>query len=207
MRNKYRGQDIRSRLENTIIRYNGKPFLCGVDGETIILYDLISRAVMHRKNPDDPGLDVSSIDLGYMNLEIPRKCAVYLRRNPVRQYRQGVDLRALDYEALTLPKHGFGVSYEYMNCQGFIDSYNGKFPTFKKAIAMITVEGWYSVALSKDIAILRDNDVFKVNFKGNEVGWGRIGTNKVLVPKTEVSWVTVFNLNLVEGWEVVEGVK
>lgn len=207
MRNKYTGQDIRARLENTIIRYNGKPYICGCEGEIIVLYDVISKAIMHRKEPDDPGLDVSSIDLGYMNLEIPRKCAVYLRRNPLRQYRQGVDLRNLEYEVLTLPKHRFGISYEYMNCQGFLDSYEGKFPSFKKATAMLLVEGWFSAALSKDVAILRDGDVFKVSFKGGEVGWGKLGSNHVLVPKTEVSWVTVFNLNLIDGWEITEGVK
>lgn len=207
MRNKYRGQDIRARLENTIIRYNGKPYLCGCEGETIVLYDIISKAVMHKKNPDDPGLDVSSIDLGYVNILVPRECAVYLIRNPVRQYRQGVDLRALEYDALTPPKYRFGVDHGYMNCQGFLDSYEGKFPSFKKAIKNLE-EGALSVALSKDVAILKDADgVLKVYFKQQEVGWIRPGTNKVLLPKTETSWITLFNLNMIEGWEVIEGVK
>lgn len=206
MRNKYRGQDIRARLENTIIRYNGKPYLVGVDGEIIILYDIITKAIIHRKNPDDPGLDVSSIDLGYVNINEPRVCAVYLKRNPIREYKQGINLRSLEYDALTLPKHRFGVGSDMMQCQGFLDSYNGNFPTLKEGIKRITIDGGHSVALNKDVALLRDVDILKVYFKQDEVGWIRVGTNKVTLPKTETSWVTLFNLNLIDGWEVVEGV-
>lgn len=207
MRNKWRGADINARLGGTVIRYDGRPYHCTVEGEQIVLTDLISRQVIHRKNPDDPAIDVSSLDLGYVNIETPARAAVYLERNPARRYRQGVDFNNLRYTPLTRPSSRFGVEPNSMWCKGFVDSHMGNFPTFKKAMSDLLASKAHSVALSKQVALLKDKDDIKVYYQTEEVGWVR-DMNRVIVPKTEVSWITVQTLELVsKEWVIQEGVK
>lgn len=207
MRNKWRGGDINARLGGTVIRYDGRPYHCTVEGEQIVLHDLISRQVIHRKNPDDPGIDVSSLDLGYVNIENPGRAAVYLERNPARRYRQGVDFSYLRYTPLTRPGSRFGVGGEHMWCKGFVDSHMGNFPSFKQAMISLINGIAMSVALSKQVALLKDKDSVKVYIQSEEVGWIKDG-NRVIIPKTEVSWVTVQTLELVSReWIIQEGVK
>lgn len=206
MRNKYRGADIRARLGSTVIRYKNKPYYCEVDGEQVVLMDLITRNTVHRKTADDPDLDVSSMDLGYVNIENPRNVAVYVKRLPRRMYKQGIDLSALSYHALTLPANRFSVGQDNMWCKGFVDSYEGNFPTFSQAIKFLTDGKRYSVAITRDVALLRDKDTVKVYVKDDEVAWLRLGTKQVIVPKGDCSWVTVLQLEIASSeWQVQEG--
>jgi hypothetical protein len=208
MRNKWRGQDIRARLGDTVIRYDGRPYYCTVDGEQIVLHDLISRQIIHRKTPDDPGLDVSSLDLGYVNLEVPHRAAVYLERLPSRRYRQGVDFNNLRYTPLVNAGRRFGVESSHMWCQGFVDSHMGVFPSFKKSVSLLTDGKAHSVAMSKQVALKREDGSFKVYIQTEEVGWIKAGTSTVIIPKTEISWVSVQTLELVSReWKVQEGIK
>lgn len=208
MRNKWRGADIRARLGSSVIRYQGHPYFCEVEGEQIVLMDMVTRQTVHRKLPDDPGLDVSSLDLGYVNLEVPGRMAVYLERTPARRYRQGVDLNALRYTPLTTSGRRMGVEGSHMWCKGFIDSHQGIFPRFNQAIDLLSSGKAASVALSKQVAILRDGDIYKVFLQHEEAGWIRSGEKIVRVPKGDLSWVTIQALESVsKEWIIQEGVK
>ena len=167
---------------------------------------MVGRRTEHRVVHDDPELDISSLDLGYVNIQNPVACAVYLARTGARRYKQGIDLNALSYAVLVPPGLSFGVSGEMMFCQGFLDAYEGKYPSLKEAIKLIGA-GARSVALSTDVAVMRDKDLFKVFIKGDEVGWMKAGTTIVNVPKTDTSWLSTYFLERIEGWKIVEGVK
>lgn len=206
MRNKYVGEDIRQRLGGTVIRYNNRPYYCAVDGGLIILQDLVTGRIEHKVTADDPLIDISSLDLGYVNISHPLSCAVHCARAGQRRYKQGVDFHHLVYNVLTIPSEKFSMNGDWMKCQGFLDAYEGKYPSFKDATKMIS-SGSKSVALSREVAILRDKDIMKVFVKNDEVGWYKAGTNSVYVPTTETSWITGYYLETIEGWKIVEGVK
>lgn len=202
MRNKYKGDDIRSRLGSTVIRYKNHPYFCEANGENLDLLDLVTKRVTHRVAADDPYIDISSLTLGYFNIGM---AAVYIQRHPYRRYKQGVDLNALEYRTLS---KDFVYGAHDMFCQGFVEGLLDRYPSFAKAVSNMLTDKAQSVALSRDVALKREKDLFKVHVKGDEVGWIKSGTNRVLIPPTESSWATVWILKDTSGaWEVVEGVK
>lgn len=203
MRNKYKGDDLRSRLGGTVIRYKGTPYLCDVQGEDLVLSDLVSGALVARVSPDDPMIDISSLTLGYFNIG---KSAVYVTRHPYRRYKQGVDLGALQYQTLS-QRNAYGAA-DMLRNQGFLDGLNDKFPPLAKALNDIMTNSKDSVAISRDVAITKDKDVFKIHVKGSEEAWMKVGTTRVLVPPNDSAWATVWILkDACSAWEVVEGLK
>lgn len=203
MRNKYKGDDIRSRLHGTIIRYKEVPYLADVDSTgTIGLLDLVKGDLILRVEPDDPFIDISSIPLGYLNFTNSKhKTAVYLKREPLRRYKQGVEVGYLTQKALN--EEG-AVSIKSLSCQGLIDCVLNKYPKLDEALSMITKDSWSSVALSRDIAIYRKGPDIMVFIKDEEVGSFRLGTNKVRIQKSTLSFVNKQILEKINGWEVIE---
>lgn len=203
MRNKYKGADIRARLGSTIIRWKGRPFWCEVEGETINLMDIVTKQSIARVDPDDTDLDISSLTLGYFNIG---DCAVFLARQPLRRYKQGVDPNLLTIATLS---NSHRVDANGILCQGLVDGLMDRYPMFKEAIKKVSKV--QSVALSRDVALLRDKDLVKVHVKGSEVGWIKLGAttmDKVYVPPSDTSWITVYILQQTsDQWEVIEGVK
>lgn len=205
MRNKYVGEDIRQRLHQTIIRYRQQPFFCSVDGTIINLLDLVTMKVMHRVLHDDPEIDISSLDLGYMNVTNPAPVAIHMARVGGRRYRQGVDPKSLSYDVLLPSSEKFHFNPDLIFCQGFVDAYNGKFPSVKEAIGMVA-KTHRSVAISNDVAILREKDIIKVFVKNEEVGWMKAGGSIVNLPPSETSWINRYFLERFDGWKIEEGV-
>lgn len=208
MRNKFRDADLAARLGSSILRWKGHPYHCEIVRSDIYLYDIPSFNTPNRKEPiiikgNDPYLDISSITLGYFNIE---KSVVYLARNPLRRYKQGVDFSHLEYRTLD---RNYRYAAADMYCQGFVDGCLNKYPSVNHAMQIITGTGKInSRALSNDVALLRDKDLIKIHVKGEEVAWMRAGTNRVIVPPTETSWITVWILkDVCRDWDVVEGLK
>lgn len=152
-----------SRLNGTILRYNGEPVYCRSEGETLELTDIVTGNHRFSIEPDDFLLDISSVPLGYMNSEHYRS-AVYLKRQPFRRYKQGVVLDLLQATSLN---HG-GVSTSNLRCRGFVNSIKGIFPTVKEAILNTDAR---SMALSRDVAITQAGaNCFEVYIKEVLVG-------------------------------------
>lgn len=207
MRNKYNGDDLKARLGGTVLRYKNVPYMCEVEGQNLSLYNLENGTLQARIEPDDPFLDISSLTLGFMNLEHPDyKMAVYLKREPFRQYRQGVDLSRLTQ---TILRNGLSgpIHWKYLQCKGLLDCVLERYPSFSEAVEKITKKGFYSVALSKNVAVKREGELLKVFVKTDEVGYIRMGDKKVILPKTDQSGIHAFFLSQVYGWIVTEGNK
>jgi len=208
MRQKYKGDDVRARLHGTIIRWKGLPYCCDVaSGDaTIGLQDIANGNLIGRVESDDIDLDISSINIGYVNIIDPDyKMAVYLKREPLRQFKQGLSIDHLTQK--TLRNSVSSVPKQKIMSRGFVDAVIGKFPSVKEAIDLISKKGWYSVAVSRDVALKRENDLLKVYIKDTEVGYMKLGTDRLIVPKTEQSYYHIIWLNDISGWEVSEGSK
>ncbi|QIG73028.1 hypothetical protein EVB99_037 [Rhizobium phage RHph_N3_19] len=207
MRQKYKGDDIKGRLHNTIIRYKEHPYMCNTEGTVIGLHDISSGNLVLQVDSDDENLDISSINIGFVNIYSPDlKLCVYLKREPLRQFKQGIVLELLTQKVLRAGSGG--LSKSALMCRGFVDAVLGRFPTYNEALKMITKDSWHSVALSRDIAIKRENELLKVYIKDTEVGYIRLSeTNKLIVPKNAQSYYHVLLLEDIRGWSVVEGNK
>jgi len=209
MRQKYKGEDIKARLHNTIIRYKDEPYLADVDSAgTIGLNDLASGTCIGRVSADDELLDISSISIGYVNIIHPDyKLAVYLKREPYRKFKQGIEFPSLTQKALR--DNISGVSHHILHSKQFVDAVHGKFPSYKDAFDLLTKKSFHSVAVSRDIALKKERDVLKVYLKDTEVGFIRLtgDHNKVYVPKSEQSYYYILLLDGIKDWTIIEGVK
>lgn len=207
MRQKYKGEDIRSRLHGTIIRHNSLPFLCDVDSSGLIgLIDIPTGNLISRVHADDENLDISSINIGYVNIIDPDyKTAVYLKREPLRRFKQGLEIDFLTQKVL---RQGMSTIHRTkIMSTGFVDAVMGRFPNLTQALDFITKKGWHSVAVSRDIALKREADILKVYIQDTEVGYMKLGTLRLIVPKTDQSYYHIVYLNEIKGWDIVEGHK
>lgn len=169
------------------------------------MYTLDNNQLAARIDPDDPDLDISSLTLGYVNIsQTDYLTAVYLRREARRQYKQGVDLNHLTQFVLRDKVNN--IHPQFLKSKALLDSLEGNFPTFERAKQLIG-KGWYSVALSRDVAIKREVDMIKVYVKTDEVGYMKAGSSKVNVPTTATSFIDMYFLREINGWDVVEGTK
>jgi hypothetical protein len=202
MRNKYKGDDVRSRLHGTIIRFKNHPYLVDVEPGTssLGLHDLESGDLVVRVEPDDPNIDISSLPLGYVNLE-KLKIAVYIKREPLRRFKQGVVIQDLTQRSLS--DEG-SIGLRHVHGKGLVDCVINRYPTMDKALLNITRDGWKSVAIDRDIAFKRTGSTLSVFLKDEEVGIMKLGSNRVTIKKTDVSWVHKELLEKVKTWEVVE---
>lgn len=193
MRNKYKGQDVKNRLTNTIIRWKNSPVICKTtdDGTVLNLYSLKNRsALLASVDPDDPDIDISSITLGYVQFGGEYNCAVYIRRLPRRIYKQGIDVNYLEYIPLSQRFTKNNVDVGQMFTNSVYDSLCDVFPSFNRALLSITKSGFESVALSKDVAIIRDKGTLKFHLKGSEIGFSNMSEPKdIVIAKNEASWV------------------
>lgn len=200
MRNKYKGEDIRSRLHGTVIRHKGIPYIADVESNTIGLIDLVKGDLVSRVEPDDDNLDISSIPLGYVNLN-QFKITTYVRREPLRRYKQGVEISYVTQKPLN--SEG-SLSNKYLKGQEIFDCVTGNYPNLSVAIRKLTTDGWSSIAISRNIALRRLDSSLKVYFKDSDVGVMRLGSKKVVIKRDDLSFVIKNALEKIKDWIVVE---
>lgn len=211
MFNKYRASDHAQRLEGSIVRYKGWPCILHInvprvppngeaggnpgDFRLVPLYkgSPFAEVVI---NPHDPGLDISTVPLGYFQAG---QSALWIQRNPVRRYRQGVCYT--NSYVYPIGKNRDNTDFEYVFCSGFEDMVLGKKKTLEEAISLLTNEKYHSVAISKDLAIYRKDNIFSLLFKKEDVGWIVPGTKVIKVPSESTAWVISRYLEPY-GWEV-----
>lgn len=206
MRQKYVGDDVRARLHQTIIRYNGHPYLAEVSTDGLIhLRNVANGNLEASVDSDDEKLDISSISIGYVNVSSPDcLCAVYLKRQPLRRFKQGIEMGTLSQTPLW---KNHEISTQTILSYGFVDAVLGRFPSVDEALTRITKNGWISVAISRDVALRRESSYIKVYIKDKEVGYMEaVGRDRVvIVPMDEVSYCYTHTLGEFKGWEIKEG--
>lgn len=188
-------EEIRFRLEGTIVLYNEKPVwisrVQAPDGEDrkeiarVFFYDLPWAgkvgAKETRKYLSSRNFDLTPFKMGYMN---HGGQATFVARTPVRQNKQGLS------QATALFTNVKGVKSEIMNfttmiqSQGFVDMVDGKFPDFKAAGELLDNKGVTSVAISRSFAFVIDHDfqMLLMLHKGVKCGIAMKGARALQVP-------------------------
>ena len=198
MRCKYLPQDLTARLDDSVCRYRGEPVYVRVNGDRLRLFDLTN---MQKWKWEiiytDPEFDISSPLLGYMNTDVinlsNNKC-YYVRRKPVRRYKQGFNLVASTFSMLdgTLERKRDISSLMYS--KGMKECITGVYPTLDQVLDFFkknfkpgeTLEA----AVTREIALqVGKNGVVNVFYKEFEVGWMTLKENVVHIPSGDWAWV------------------
>jgi len=189
-------KDLQDRLHGTYCRYDGKLYYVTVESkDVIVLYDSVSQRPKLNINPSDPNFDISSLEVGYMNLDQKEMAqlgvesnggVLYLMRYPQRRYRQGVTpecLSAYRIENMDISPFRTG---SLLRTAGFRKSIEGDFPSFNEALDDKSAE----VALSRDLAIKKtDSGLVLVYYKMVNIGWTLPGDNIVMFRGTPHDWL------------------
>lgn len=208
--------DLEQKLHDTIIRYKGIPYYTLVDGTNLCLRSLdnANGKIVHSVNYRDPDIDISTVPLGYVNLD-PYKAAIYIKRLPVRRVKQGINAHnthvefALGTTRQILDHYGRnGLLYN----KEFENSILGKFPPLPEALNRLRelyqeseIETNTPIAISRDVGLSMDEQgIIKVFYQEGYVGWMPPNENTVMVgSKNNLGWVVSKYLNPYIGWNVL----
>lgn len=215
-------QDQNARLHGTIIRYDGKPYYVVVSGPVLHLYrpsKVLNTAFHHNgadadhKNVDpyDNKVDVSSIELGYVNKGSIRS-VMYMIRRPLRRFQQGLSEQTTFQQFL--PEHiKHPEEANFMNrtrdtlySQDFEDMVSGKYPSLDLALTALrewqVKDGRGEVAVTQDIALSIDGmGIIRVYYKNSYVGWIAPNKKTVNVPSNDMGWIVSQYLSGL-NWEI-----
>ncbi len=144
-------KDLYDRLNGTLCRYKGKIVVVLVEGLQVSIRDPLNNKFLKYILPNDPDFDLSSPEMGYMNLILPEgknpKLRVfYAERTPRRQYRQGlcannIGFGTLDGSAIRevmAQVPGFPES-SWIGYPGFIQMLEDDYPTLDEAFYILDV--------------------------------------------------------------------
>ncbi len=181
--------DLSQRLNKSICRYDGKPVWVLYDGaQQLMLYDIATKMKITAISYDDPKLDISIMETGYMNYEgkggYPPGVR-YIAKHPLKQWKAGLSghtTQGIDGEKAHM--------YEGWHCQVFVDMLNGVYPSVDGALEDIASGAMKEVATSQEVAFGRtDVGVVFVYYRTKSVGWIAPGTKKVNIVDHAYTWV------------------
>lgn len=172
--------------------YRGRPWRMSYDGGRIYTSDLVDGHSGPILSLDDPDIDISSIELGYVNTygagnrgDQPNRTAVYISRSPSKQWRQGIHSSNITIFSV----NGTGMDWSresLLFSKGFEEMCMDKFPALSAALNIRPSE---SVALSKDIALTRtDFEAIGVYYKCKPVGYFDKKGSKFTPSETLPAW-------------------
>ena len=195
------GRDLADRLDGTICMYKDEPVLVGFHSEdSLILYHPVTNIKLTTIHPADEHFDISSQELGYINLKDgDTNLVMYITRPPHKRWRQGLTYGSLTYQDIKgkniYPHH---VPMEHViRSQGFYDMLVDNYPSIKEAL-----ENYEVCAISKSVALEKTpSGVVQVYFKNQNVGYLLPGTNRVCVPSSDMGWIVSKFLQQF-SWEV-----
>lgn len=208
-------KDLHDRLHNTIVRYRGIPVMVQVESaKSLLLKDTVSGAQLFDVKPDDPDLDISSAEVGYLNWQPTMKIVRYynaalagtpnvvnyLERCPNRMYRQGLVSDSLKSYKIDGTE---GINpMNLLNLEGFRASLTGLFPSLELGLELIANEKWPEVAISQSVAIKKtDSGMCLVYYRRVNVGWIIPRSRHIEMMDSELKWV-VSRLMEKEGFDI-----
>jgi hypothetical protein len=161
-------EEISARLLNTVVVYDGKPVYITRIGPAdvgekkeiarVFFYELplVGKAEEVRKYLSSRNFDLTPFKMGYINHQGQ---AIFLSRNPTRQYKQGLSNNTLVCTDIR-GKRSEVMGFDHMiRSPGFMPMFEGKYPTFKEAGALLGDKENSSVAISRSFAFLIDHDL------------------------------------------------
>lgn len=197
MRNTYKSlHDISARLDRTVALYKGEPVLIAVQSHNLILYPL-------EKYPnskgfeipfEDPDLDISSLELGYVNINpnchingCSKGMASWVARTSSRQYRQGVDPQRLLSQHPVEGRSGHGLGTLGYPLYNLIKE---NYPSVLEAVWMLTAKTHISVAISREVCfVMEESGIITVAVNRENIGSLIPSENRVYIKDHEFLWV------------------
>lgn len=199
--------DISQKMAESIFKYQGRPYYVRHSGgNKIDLYELQNATghIVYTIKYDDDGLDFSSIPLGYVNLK-PYVAVVYLTRVPVRKVKQGINTSNTKMNSLPGSlKKGYNMTSTLFS-EGFVNMAIEKYPSLEESLEKLRKKDSKSgeVAISRSIALMIDEqDIIKVFYKNEYVGWIQPGKFLVHVKSDGLGWVVSKYLSHILGWQI-----
>lgn len=184
-------KDLIDRLHGTYVRYKGEikhaQYHISDEGkEGLYLNDIHSRGKGFHVEVSDSDLDVSSFEVGYVNIDQtfmktsnPIHHTLYMGRYPAKRYRQGFSLPSYCIRDISGTKTAFGIS----DIRAIEKSLYGEFPSVKDFMSSEKIVSAVSsnVALKKEpsgiilVYVNQRNVAFIVNkklhFKEDKIRW------------------------------------
>lgn len=163
-------EETKFRLESTVVLYDKRPVYIsqvgapGIGEEKEIarvhFYNLplLARGEnkVTRKYLSSRHFDLAPFSMGYMN---HGGQAIFVGRAPVRQQRQGLSAGTATFTGVD-GQHVMAFNFDQMiKAQGFIDMFDGKYPSFAEAGEKLGDAKMASVAISRMFAFVIDNDL------------------------------------------------
>jgi len=183
--------DIEARLNRTVCLYDGEPYRIETDGGMIYLCDLLDRNPPKKIDAHDPLLDISAIELGYVNIEplspsYKQGFCQYLMRGPGKQWKQGTSLNHIEIQNHTENKSTPLASTSW---KSFYDMVKGNYPSVVEAVWNISSGLWESVAISRDVCLTSEpSGSMTVVHMRDPIGTLIPGQQKVYVKDHEYLW-------------------
>ena len=182
-------KDLQDRLTGTICRFNDQLVYVNVKNEKRLqLWDVPTRGIIIKEiAPDDPRFDISMLELGYFNYEIgtkqePKNHVLFVLRHPSKKFKQGTCHSYLMSQNIDGSKdQNFGSSS--ILSQGFVDSFEGKFPTIDQ------IPDGGQAAISQSIAVQKDElGLLNIYYRTHKIAC-KTPDGTVHRLKGEFSWV------------------
>jgi hypothetical protein len=194
MHNHINPNDYQTRLDNSIVVYDGWPVSLSVGGrDSFHLRGIWQGSNFREKDikPADPLLDVSTPNrFGYFNYS--EKSAYFIERHPVRRWRQGVcssNCTVYLVSGETHSRRNRDDASVYMFSQGFEKMVRGTYPTVDECLAALETKEMNSIAPSPNICLSKGKDIFNVWYKKDKVGYITPGQKIVRVPSEPMSHI------------------
>lgn len=164
-------RDAMSRLEGTIVFYKNRAmYVTGIDDRIRLHGHMILTREDAVVDQDDEELSMSCPPLGYINVEGD---AYYFMRQPMRRWKQGVDVRALVCPTMGIRARGA------VNDRLIAQCLENDYPSFEGALAGFSTrnpfkaaqgEGRRGIAFSKHFAVRKKDEGIVLAYKGKNVG-------------------------------------
>lgn len=170
--------DLNARLSGCHFIFDGRYVqIQAVSSSCLNIHDGLTQEIIEKISPDDPRLDVSSIELGYAN--IPTSAGlrvVYTYRATSKRWKQGIDTSNVCIVS-TSGEHlnpvfstPDGRSAYYIMSAGFRDSVLGRFPTIGVALSSLS-KGMPEIAVSQSYVLkFVSNEISLILCRNEAVG-------------------------------------
>lgn len=189
-------EEVKFRLEQTVVLYDKEPvYITRVNlpemedkGEIARVYfiplpiNLVAgNGKEVRKYLSSKNFDLAPFKMGYFN---HKGEATFVSRNPIRQNRQGLCQNITSFtDCRGKPSQTMNF-VTMVGSPGFIDMFNGKYPSFEEAGELLENKGTSSVAVSRSFAFIIDHDLeaLLLMHKGIKCGIALKGDKVLKVP-------------------------
>ena len=193
MRVKYNPSDFPQRIDGGIIFYREEPYVVlESSGSSLLLNTLFpTDEEPFRVKVKDEKIDLSRRRLGYVNSSRTLRKAFYPIQYPNRNYKQSLTANSIRIFDPSSKSYSDSVSSQSLlfskdGHKMFKDDY----PDLEEAMKLLE-NGWHSIAISKDVAILQDPlNIKRIFYKTREVGYSTPEKpNIVVIPNSEYSFI------------------